>query len=452
MNNRTYHVPPMGNGSTGTPAQRLARGIDGRTDAEALPALVDPDRVTALVGVDDDGTRRLLDDVAATEAPRAEDVLPSRGHWPRFRAWHRSLPEVAQALVTTLLLLPVAVPLMVVAMTIDASNAYAATSIAKGPGLELLVKGKREFVGPYRIGGKLLYCTDEGLQIGNGKVVKGGGAPKLDAETRARVNLLVNTYGNVTDNRAGARVKLAVATLVAPFDAKMRANLPGMLTQMTPADRTEITRMVTTSATHAPYRISRSLTAAVPGQRGAAVVTVLGSNGKPAAGRTVTFHLTGATAATATTKTDAKGRAAATYVATGLSQSMTADVTSPSSTAVWQNTPTKGHQLMVGGGFTDTFRASAAAELCPVTLRVVKFCDCDKDGARKVELTFTAESYPGAYTVNVLVNGQSAGSAALKAGTQVTLPITVRKGDTVEATYSINGTTYRDTLDAWAQA
>ena len=402
--------------------------------ADDLRVLTAPDRVIDLVNRNDSGTDLLLEDI----------------YRPRRRSMSRQ--------VRRLIVLPAvlaALGLGLAGQVATAPTAQAATQPVKGPGLSLKAEGRTVHEGAYRYGTRLLYCTDWGLQIGDGDVRKGVGAPKLDPETRARVNLVVNTWGSTSDNRQAARVKLALDTLIAPKDARLARALPGMLAQVTAADRAAVTGMVTESATHAPYRVSKALTGAVPGQKGSAVVTVLGSNGKPATGRTVVYRLTGATVTGGTVKTDTKGRAVLAFTAAGLGQTMTADVTSPSSTAVWQNAPTKGHQLMVGGGFTDQVRVSDAAELCPITLQMSKTCDCTKTGVRNASFTFTADPMPGLYVAVVRVNGTPVKSAELTAGESVTLTVPTRAGDEVEASYSITDAAghelWREVLDTYTQ-
>ena len=159
----------------------------------------------------------------------------------------------------------------------------------------------------------------------------------------------------------------------------------------------------------------------------------------------------GGTVVSAGKVTDTKGQAVVTFKAAANAESVTATVTAPSSTAVLVNAPSRGHQLVLAGGYTETARGSDVAELCPVTLTVTKRCACDKTGAREVSFTFAAEDYPGAYTVTVEVGGKPVASSPLNRGGTVTLTATVRAGDDVAAVYSISGTTYRETLDGFTQ-
>lgn len=435
-----------------------------RHAAVNAPALRD---ATALIGragayhLTDDGSRRLmdaltLDDAVDTVVDRlapigvdvtAEDVaITHRGRIPR---------QLGRYLAAVLGIL--ALTATVLGLTPGTGTAAQAATASKGPGLTLKVGGRSYFVGPYVIGGRLLFCTDEGLLLGDGRVAQGRGVAKVDDETRARLDLLVNTYGQVTDARSAARVKLAVATLVAPADPAMRKVLPSLLAQMTAADRTAITGMVDASRTHAPYRVTVDLAGAVPGQVGTVEATVTGSDGRPAVGRQVTWTLSGGTLTTTAKTTDTQGRARAEFASSGLGQQVTATVVSPSSTAVWQNTPTRGHQLMIGGGFTDATKGSATAELCPVEATHRTVCPCKKVGDREITVTWTAADLTGAYRGTVTVDGTEVAHADLAAGETGEATIHVQPGQTITVGYSIYASArtgaplFSDVLDSWTQ-
>lgn len=470
-----------------TPAQRLSRAISGRElpptgqppiafvplDPDTLehlpmsaavnPPVVEVDerpddrtiaRVTAaydrreelLATLDREATDEAVDAVVAAhdeiEIPVSVGDLTviHRGRIPRQRgSYLAAILGMVGAAALILGLIPGLTP------TADAATA------TKGPGLELKAEGRTVHVGAYIIGGHALYCTDWGYELGNGAVRQGTGPAKVDAETRARLDLIVNTWGATKDNRQAARVKLAMDTLIAPVDIRLRKALPGLLSQVTAADRAQVAGMVDASRTHAPYRVQVDLSGAVPGQAGTVEATVTGSDGRPAVGRQVSWALNGGTITVGSKSTDARGHARMEFLSTALGQSVDPAITSPSSSAVWQNAPSKGHQLMIGGGFTDTTTGTATAELCPVSLTVTSHCDCRKTGTRTVDFHFSADDVAGAYAVAVKVDGVAVGTSPLDRGGDVTITVQVPDGAHVEAVWSIPGTNVTETLDDWTQ-
>ena len=194
--------------------------------------------------------------------------------------------------------------------------------------------------------------------------------------------------------------------------------------------------MVAAAAIHAPYKVTVAFPGAVTGQPGTLTVTVLGSNGKPAAGRTVTATITGAaTRNPITAKTNTNGVAVLPYTAARLAQSYTLTVTSPSSTAVWQNSPSKGHQHMIGGGFTETQTATGAVTVCPMRVRISTDCACGQKTVT-VEAIFTGQR-PGSYLAVVSVNGKVAAQESVNGTDQTTISVTVPVGSEVTAGFVV---------------
>lgn len=321
-------------------------------------------------------------------------------------------------------------------LTVPAAQA---STTPQGPGLALHAEGRAVHEGAYLIGGHLLYCLDWGSALGNGKVSKGTAPAKLNAEAKARVSLIVNSWGQTADNRQAARVKLALDTIVAPFDPRLRRALSGMLAQVTATDRTVIAGMVDASRTHAPYVLRRVLTGAVPGQPGREVVTVTGSDGRPAVGRTVAFTVVGGTVISAGRVADSHGQAVVSFTASALSQTVGVTVTSPSSTAVWANSPTAGRQHMIGAGFTDAVKASDCVTLCPVSANVLIHAKCQDNGKHAVDVTFTVENVPGNYQGYVIIGGTRS-DVAVTPGETRTVTGQLIDGERIEVGFDILGT------------
>lgn len=287
-------------------------------------------------------------------------------------------------------------------------------------------------------------------------------SPEAGARLKTAANLTTGT-----DATSGAVLWFAAARILVDDPAArskdaaaLRADLPVYEREAGAVVVARAKDLAAAARVHAPYAVTVDGTGAVPGQTGTAKVSVRGSNGQPAAGRPVSWTVTGATITSAGRATGTAGTASVTFRSTTLGQTVTAAVTTPSAATVWTNAAavTPGKQIVIGGGATDTTRASAVFELCPVEASHRTVCPCKKTGTRDVTVTFDAAALPGWYQGYVTVDGVEAGHTDLDANGAGDVTAHVQTGQDVEVGYRIYPTAartgaalYSDTLDAWTQ-
>ncbi len=430
--------PEIGRTTNPTPAQRLGASLSGHP----LPVQRDVRDRNALDAAGfvplDPATLEHLDYLPPTAA-ELDQIVNAAAEAAREQL--KPKPPVAR--IIDLRKFGIVAALVAIAMMLGlapgaTSSAQAATA-AMGPGINLRAGAHHSVsgtlhAGAWILGGRQAYCVSYNQAAPDGTLGKGTAALVMPgSEATARAALIVNTWGTTANAHQAAQVWFALAELIAaqpsgqPTAAgraqatALAADLPGYIRQVSTPDVTGSDRMLTASKTHAPYRVTVTGLGAVPGQTGTLTVKVLGANGSPASARPVTVAGTGIRAESMPIGTNSAGVAQVAYMATGLTQSAAVTVTSPSSTAVLINRPGKGRQTVLGGGYTDTTKAVAAATLCPVTLQVVTRCACGKGAARRAYI-FTAD-VAGNYRVQLTDStGRSLATAPLTSG-QVTLSL-----------------------------
>ena len=319
-----------------------------------------------------------------------------------------------------------------------------ASAAVMGPGLNLKA-GAHHSISPtlhagyWIVSGRKLVCISYNSAAPDGSVsALSSPLPMPSAEADARAKFVVNTYGGSSDAHVAARIWFTLAHLLADSgsasSAGLRADLPGYTAQLSAEDRAAVQAMLAASTLHGPYRVTLSSTQSVPGQPGSVTATVLAANGRPVPARTVAFAATGATLTPGVKITGTNGQAVADYTATALSPAFTATVTAPSSSTVYVNAPSKGHQVVIGGGFTETATARTTYTVCPLTLKVVTTCACGK-GAATRSFEFTA-ALPGRYVVRLIhADGGELAHQSLTSG-QTTLSLPASMHD-VTASYDM---------------
>jgi len=324
--------------------------------------------------------------------------------------------------------------------------ATAKPALVKGPGLALKA-GKHHSVsrtmwaGSYILNGTEGWCVSYNLLAPNGKIGKGTAAAVMPKAAVARAAYIVNTSRSGDRAHANARVWFALATLIAA-DPKgqptragqqqalaLKADLPGYIAQLSAGDRAGYRALLTASLAAGKAALKVAAPQLLPKQKGTVTVSVT-TNGRPAAGALVTLTGHKAAIAARTARTDRRGRARFTVTPTSYGATVRATATVPSSSTVWLNTPSRGHQVIIGGGHVDRV-TGAATIICPVIVRMIKTCECE--GPKRV--TYRIAITPGApyvYWVHLKVGGNTESAPNMVAGTgYVDLTLPVKAGDKV---------------------
>ena len=352
----------------------------------------------------------------------------------------------------------------VAAVTLSAVPAQAASS-TMGPGLDLKAGAHHPIsrtihAGTRIVAGHKVVCLSYGADLGVGPVTKGTDLLVMPgAEAAARGMLLANTYADTTDNHVAARLWAAEASIIKDNPAgqptaagrvqatNLRADWSGLWAQLTPSDQAGVTAMLDLSKTHAPYKVTVAVGKTVPGQTGKATATVTGSDGRVAKGAKIAWTVVGG-------KVSSTGATGVSYVASALSQTVSATATMPSSSSVYVTATVAGKQKMIGAGFIDTANGSACATVCPVSAAVTVHAQCDDKGRHEVDITFTAENLPGNYQGTIDIGGH-ASTVEVAPGETRTVNGVVSAGQDVTVGYQIldqSGTVLvTSTLDSFTQ-
>ena len=300
----------------------------------------------------------------------------------------------------------------------QAATVHAMGTATEGPGIN--VPGHH--LGAYELGSHELYCINFGKMTGDG--------PTHTGTADARVAYIVDKWGNTSNAVQSADTYLAANSLVgnAAFDAA----LPGFESHL--SDRGARVRAMVAEATRlaGPWHIAVTAPKTAPGTMAVATITVTSASGNPVPGVQVVTHGIGALVSTATL-TNGAGVAQAEVRPSVLSYTITASVQAPGTT-VWTNSPSAGHQILVGAGPNVTVNGSACASVCPVSATVTESAACTDQGAHQLTVTYTADATPGSYRATLSVNGVPATSALAPEST-VTLQVQVHAGDVVSVSW-----------------
>jgi len=389
----------------------------------------------------------------------------------------KSLASLGAVLVAALSGAAVAAPPAQAAPAPVARAATAKPTLVKGPGLALKA-GKHHSVsrtmwaGSYVLNGREGWCVSYNLLAPNGRVGTGTAAAVMPKAAVARAAYIVNAPRAGDRAHANARVWFALATLIAQDPAgqptragqqqalALRADLPGYIAQLTPGDRAGYRALLAASVTAGKLAMKVAAPQLLPKQRGTVTVTVT-TGGRPAAGALVTLTGTKAKVAKSQARTDRRGRARFAVTPEGFGATVRATAVVPSSSTVWLNRPSAGHQVILGGGHVD--RATGATTIiCPVIVRLIKTCECE--GPKRV--TYRVAITPGApyvYWVHLRVGDRTETAPNMVAGQPyVSLSLPVVAGDKVSvyttahtAETSVEGppapTVAAAVLDRWVQ-
>ena len=237
--------------------------------------------------------------------------------------------------------------------------------------------------GAYMLDGHEMYCQTYGAQLGDG--------PTHAGTKDAQVTYIVDKWGTTTSAVQAADVYLATNSLAG--SAAFNSDYAGYLNQL--PDRGARVKAMLAEATRlaGPWKVTVTAPKAVPGMMVLASVTVTSASGAPVPGVRPTVHGVGAVVSTATV-TNGAGLASVEVRPSMLTYTLSATISSPGSTA-WTNTPTAGHQVLVGAGPNATVNGSACATVCPVSADVHIHAQCDDKGNHQVDITFTAENLRG---------------------------------------------------------
>ena len=329
-------------------------------------------------------------------------------------------------------------------VALTAVPAQAATSTV-GPGLDLKSgthhKGSLH-AGAYWLDGHEMYCVTYGAALGDG--------PTRTGSRDARTTYIVDKWGTTRDAIQAADVDLAINSLAG--SAAFNADYPGYLAQL-PDKGARVKAMLAEAVRLAgPWKVTVTAPKAVPGSMVLASVTVTSASGFPVPGVRPTVHGVGAVVSAASA-TNGAGVATVEVRPSALTYTLSASISSPGVT-VWTNTPSSGHQVLVGAGPNVTVNGSACATVCPVSATVTVHAQCDDKGRHQVDVTWTVEDLPGSYVGTVNIGGH-ASQVEVAAGETRTVSGQVTAGQDVTVGYQILDSTgavlVTATLDGFTQ-
>ncbi len=250
--------------------------------------------------------------------------------------------------------------------------------------------------------GKRGFCIDFGKAMPNraGTTVLSASAlvPGMNAEESKQAKFIANKYAATTSPETAANASLAI--WVRQHDAAFNtwyswARSHGVITA---ARYNAVNAMLADATQHAPYKMSESTSQVLPGQIGSGAVKVLGSNGKPAVGRTVTLTATGAKILTVNGVAGSKGTTRSTGVVFTNQRTNTgaatfkAVLTSPSSATAGISISSAGHQRTLSGGYTESAVAYYSYNKLAGRPSITSVCDTDCNGLSTVTFKFANPS------------------------------------------------------------
>lgn len=213
------------------------------------------------------------------------------------------------------------------------------------------------WAGNWSLNGKRGYCIDFSWHNpdGGSSNVVSGNLPGMTAEESARAKFITNTYANTNSDVWAAGAALAIWKIQG--GSAFNTYFKFLVDKGHAKDaRAKMATILEASKTHAPYKVVVKSNVVLVGQDGKGSVTVTGSNGKPAAGRSVTLSTNDRVRITSdpTLKTNFSGVVRFTFKRVNVGTArINARVVSPSSGKVILSTPSAGNQRLIQGVFQD---------------------------------------------------------------------------------------------------
>lgn len=299
--------------------------------------------------------------------------------------------------------------------------------------------------------GKRGFCIDFGKAMPNraGTTVLSATAlvPGMNAEESKKAKFIANKYAATTSPEIAANASLAIWVL--QHDAAFNtwyswARSHGVITA---ARYNAVNAMLADAAQHAPYKMSVSTSQVLPGQIGSGAVPVLGSNGKPAVGRTVTLIATNARIVTVNGVAGTKGTTRSNGVVfthqrtnTGVAN-FKAVLTSPSSATAGISISSAGRQRTLSGGYTESAVAYYSYNKLAGQPSITTVCASDCNGVATATFKFANPS--GTQAIKWIVKAGTVAVATLSAkpGTTGTAVARIADGKFItSSSYCYTGT------------
>lgn len=371
---------------------------------------------------------------------------------------------------------------LVLIATVGATAASAVTYSTATHAVGLTFKGGPGHAGPvwagtWLNGGKKGFCNDFGLATPNsaGTTILTSSVlvPRMTTEQSKQAMIIVNKYVATTSSDTAANAGLAIWRLQADaaFNTWYAASRSAGV--ITLARHNAINAILLDAQQHGPYKMSGISTKVQVGQKGSGTIKVLGSNGKPAVGRTVTLTATSAKILTVNGVAGYKGTTRSTgvvftYQRTNVGKvSFKALLTSPSSATAGISISAAGHQHTLSGGYTESAVAYFSYDLAAGQPTITSVCSSDCNGISTVTFSFSnpsgaqavkwTEKVGTAVVATLNVAGGTTGSKAVKLAdgnvitTQYCYTGAVLGGICTTATVSVAGS-YEVVCPAWAIA
>ena len=316
------------------------------------------------------------------------------------------------------------------------------------------------------------FCLDFGKSTANrsGRSVIAGNIPGMTAEESKQAKFIANKYSLTESREAAANAGLAVWRYQhdSAFNTWYKsARARGVITT---ARHNAVDAIILDARQHFDYKITvDTITKVHVGQKGHGTVKVLGSNGRPAVGRSVLVGVSNGKILTVNGVAGTRGTTQATGVVFTYQRTTTstvyfkATITAPSSAKAGLSISSSGHQRTLSGGFVETDWDYHSYYLRVNAPMMATTCDTDCEGAT---ITFRFPN-PGAQAIKWTerIGARDVLTQSVKANTTITKSIRLKDGEkitTSEYCYTVRGvctaapvvlkTPYEIVCPAWAQA
>lgn len=344
--------------------------------------------------------------------------------------------------------------MLMLSVTVGATAASATTYYAGTHAVGLTFKGgpghwSSVWAGTHN-NGKRGFCIDFGLATPNraGTTVLSNliVVPGMSLEESKQAKFIANKFSATTSTQLAANASFAIWQL--QHDAAFNtwyswARSTGIVTL---ARHTAITAIRLDAQQHGPYKMTVSSTKVQVGQKASGPVKVLGSNGKPAVGRTVTLTATSAKILTVNGVVGSKGTTRSTGVVftnqrTNVGKvSFKSLLTSPSSATAGISISSAGHQRTLSGGYTESAVAYFSYDLTAGKPTVTSVCDTDCDGQSTVTFKYSNVSGAQAIKWTEKVGTTVVATLNVAAGTTGSKAVRLTDGNVITTSYCYTGT------------
>jgi hypothetical protein len=287
-----------------------------------------------------------------------------------------------------------------VGATVGTNTATAVTYSTAGHAVGLNFKGGPGHWGTVWAGtynnGRRGFCLDFGKAMPNrrGQSLVTGNVPGMNAEESKQAKFIANKYDLNGSREASANAGLAIWRLQHDSAFNTWYGWARSRNVITAARARAVDAIILDARQHAAYKMSVSTNQVYVGQTGSGTVKVLGSNGKPAVGRSVALTATGAKILTVNGVAGSKGTtrstgAVFTYQRTTTDKtSFKVALTSDSSATAQISLSSWGHQRTLSGGYAEGAAATYIYYLPVSGPSIASGCDTDCNGQSAVTFQF----------------------------------------------------------------